>query len=88
MACGVPVLYSQAGSLPEVVGDGGLDFDPTDARAIAGVLGRVLADRALRDRLGAQALDRARRFSWSATARGLLACFDEFDPRRAWRISA
>jgi glycosyltransferase involved in cell wall biosynthesis len=90
MACGVPVLYSQAGSLPEVVGDGGLAFEPTDVAAMAGVLGRVLTDRALRDRLGRQALHRAQRFSWTATARALHACFDEFDPGRAWtrRISA
>jgi glycosyltransferase involved in cell wall biosynthesis len=88
MACGVPVLYSRAGSLPEVVGDAGLDYEPTDVEAMAGVLGRVLADPALRDRLGQKALDRARRFSWTATASALLQCFDEFDPGRAWRISA
>jgi glycosyltransferase involved in cell wall biosynthesis len=88
MACGVPVLYSRAGSLPEVVGDAGLDFDPTDVAAMAGALGRLLADPALRDGLGRRALQRARRFSWTATARGLLDCFDEFDPARARRISA
>jgi glycosyltransferase involved in cell wall biosynthesis len=88
MACGVPVLYSRAGSLPEVVGDAGLDFEPTDVEALAGVLGRVLGAPALRDQLGRQALHRSRRFSWNATARALLECFDEFDPSRAWRISA
>jgi glycosyltransferase involved in cell wall biosynthesis len=88
MACGVPVLYSRAGSLPEVVADGGLDFEPTDVAAMAAVLGRVLADPALRDHLARQALLRARRFSWTATARALLECFDEFDARRARRVSA
>jgi glycosyltransferase involved in cell wall biosynthesis len=88
MACGVPVLYSQAGSLPEVVADGGLGFEPRDVGAMAGVLGRVLADPALRERLGRQALRRSRQFSWTATARALLECFDEFDASRAWRTSA
>jgi glycosyltransferase involved in cell wall biosynthesis len=88
MACGIPVLYSRAGSLPEVVGDGGLAFEPTDVAALAGVLRRVLADPALRDRLGRQALHRAQGFSWTATAHALLEYFDEFDPRRVWRVSA
>jgi glycosyltransferase involved in cell wall biosynthesis len=88
MACGTPVLYSRAGSLPEVIGDAGLAFDPTDITAMAEALRRLLADRALRDRLGRQALDRSRRFSWAATAHSLLDCFDEFDPGCARRISA
>src|SRR5262249_52076670 len=65
MACGVPVVYSRAGSLPEVVGEGGLDFDPTDVAQMAGAMGRVLADGALRDELGRRALRRARRFTWA-----------------------
>ena len=88
MACGVPILYSRAGSLPEVIGDAGLDFDPTDVAAMAAALGRLLADPALRDELGSGRCSRARRFTWTATARALLDCFDEFDPGRAWRKSA
>jgi glycosyltransferase involved in cell wall biosynthesis len=88
MACAVPVLYSRAGSLPEVIGDAGLDFDPTDVAAMAGALQRLLTDPALRERLSRRGLDRARRFSWTATARALLDCFHEYDPARARRISA
>ena len=88
MACGVPILYSRAGSLPEVIGDAGLEFEPTDVAAMAAALGRLLADPALRDELGRRALSRARRFSWTATARGLIECFNQFDPGRAWRKSA
>jgi glycosyltransferase involved in cell wall biosynthesis len=88
MACGVPVLYSRAGSLPEVVGDAGLEFEPTDVAAMAGALGRLLGDRPLRDRLAGLALRRARRFTWAASARALLDCFHEFDAGRTWRISA
>ena len=44
MACGTPVLASTAGSLPEVVGDAGVFFDPTDVAAIAEAM-RVAARR-------------------------------------------
>jgi glycosyltransferase involved in cell wall biosynthesis len=88
MACGVPVLYSRAGSLPEVVDDAGLDFEPTDVAAMAEAIGRLLGDPGLRARLARLALRRARRFTWDAAARALLDCFHEFDPGQTWRKSA
>ena len=42
MACGVPVVSSNASSLPEVVGDAALVFDPMDAQQIAVAIHRVL----------------------------------------------
>jgi glycosyltransferase involved in cell wall biosynthesis len=80
MACGIPILSSTAGSLPEVVGDAGLYFDPTDVEAMAEVLARFCDDPTGRDRLAERALRRAARFTWEASARALLATFDEFDP--------
>jgi glycosyltransferase involved in cell wall biosynthesis len=88
MACGVPILYSSAGSLPEVIGDAGLEFEPTDVAAMTAVLGRLLADVMLRDQLAQNALRRARRFTWTATARALLDYFRQFDPGRQWRETA
>jgi glycosyltransferase involved in cell wall biosynthesis len=81
MACGTPVLCSTAGSLPEVVGDAGAFFDPTDVSAIAATLGRLLDDPAERDRLARRALRRAAGFTWAESARSLLACFDELEPK-------
>jgi glycosyltransferase involved in cell wall biosynthesis len=83
MACGTPVLYSRAGSLPEVVGEAGLDFDPNDVDAIAQSLRTIVADERLRDELSARALMRATRFSWTAAATTLIACFEELDPARS-----
>ncbi|MCA1686879.1 MAG: glycosyltransferase family 4 protein, partial [Planctomycetia bacterium] len=80
MACGTPVLASTAGSLPEVVGDAGLSFDPTDVGAIASGLRRVIDEPGLRAELAARALRRASRFTWAASARGILDCFEEFGP--------
>lgn len=82
MACGTPVLYSRAGSLPEVVGEAGLDFDPTDVGAMALVLDRVASDPPLRDRLAGLALERAKEHTWTASAEALLACFESLGPGR------
>ena len=68
MACAVPVLASRRGSLPEVVGDAGLYFDPEDPSAIAASALRLLDDPALRERLSAIARARAERFSWERAA--------------------
>jgi glycosyltransferase involved in cell wall biosynthesis len=88
MACGTPVLFSRAGSLPEVVGGAGLDFDPTDVGEMTRAIEELLDDQALRNRLGREALHRAQRYTWSAAARALLDCFHEFDDGRSWRRTA
>jgi glycosyltransferase involved in cell wall biosynthesis len=70
MQRGVPVACSDRTSLPEVVGEAALLFDPEDAAAIAAALERLLTDDALAGRLRAAGRERARRFTWEATARG------------------
>ncbi len=82
MACGTPVLCSTAGSLPEVVGEAGAYFDPTDVEAIAGAIRSLLARPDERDRLARLALERSRRFTWASAARSLLDCFEELSPAR------
>ncbi len=68
MQCGAPVLASRRGSLPEVIGDAGLFFDPEDPAEIAACVLRFLADLPLRARLRDAALARARLFSWERAA--------------------
>jgi glycosyltransferase involved in cell wall biosynthesis len=68
MAAGVPVLTSDASSLPEIAGDAAVLVDPLDRTAIAEGLRRLLEDEALRERLSAAGLERARAFTWEATA--------------------
>ncbi len=75
MACGVPVVCSNASSLPEVVGDAALLFDPLDERAIRAALERVCADSALRADLAARGRQQAKRFSWEQTARQTLEVY-------------
>ena len=68
MACGTPVLSSDAASLPEVVGDAGLLLDPLDEEVWARELARVLGRPDLRRELAERGLDRARRFNWGRAA--------------------
>ncbi|NOD65552.1 MULTISPECIES: glycosyltransferase family 1 protein [unclassified Ruegeria] len=68
MACGTPVLGSDASSVPEVVGDGGLLFDPTDASSIAHQTNRLLSDDDLHARLSQQAIRQAAKFTWARAA--------------------
>ncbi|HET9443931.1 MAG TPA: glycosyltransferase family 4 protein [Acidimicrobiales bacterium] len=62
-ACGVPQVAGASGGAADAVVDGGTGLvvaSPDDPRAVARVLERLLADAALRRRLGGQALERAR----------------------------
>lgn len=68
MSCGVPVLASRRGSLPEVVGDAGLFFEPEEPVAIAACVLSLLRDPARRARLAGNAESRAREFSWERAA--------------------
>lgn len=75
MSCNVPVLASDLSSLPEVIGDAGLFFDPHDRRAIRDTLIRFLDDGDLRARLKAAALPRAATFTWDLAAELGEECF-------------
>ena len=68
MALGVPVIVSNRGALPEVVGDAGLVFDIADPAALSCALERVLGDAALRREMSARGRARAGAYSWDRTA--------------------
>lgn len=68
MACGAPVIASNAASLPEIVGDGGLLHDPDDADAMGESLVSIWQEPGLRRALSERALAQASRFSWARTA--------------------
>jgi glycosyltransferase involved in cell wall biosynthesis len=77
MACGTPVIASSRGSLPEIVGEGGIIVDAEDHHAIAGVVQTAFAQDGSRARLREAALRRGADFSWEQTARQTLAVYDE-----------
>jgi glycosyltransferase involved in cell wall biosynthesis len=75
MACGTPVLVSNAASLPEVVGDAGLQVSPDDVDGMAAALQRLVQDAGLRQDLHQRGLERARGFSWERTAQETAALY-------------
>lgn len=68
MAVGCPVLASNATSLPEVVGSGGVLFDPHNADELANLLDRLLLDPTWRAELQGMSKIRGGDFSWDKTA--------------------
>jgi glycosyltransferase involved in cell wall biosynthesis len=75
MACGAPVACSRTSSLPEIVGDAALTFDPLSVPRICGALGRLLTEPGLRQRLSVLGQERAARFTWRRTAEATLALY-------------
>jgi len=68
MALGAPILAANRQAIPEVVGEGGLLFDPTDSAELATLLNRVWLDAPLRKDLSERARLRRKDFSWEKTA--------------------
>jgi glycosyltransferase involved in cell wall biosynthesis len=68
MACGVPVLISRAGALPEIAGNIGPRVDPESVPAIAEGMLQLLTDEQLRRTNIRYGLDRVRSFTWEDTA--------------------
>jgi glycosyltransferase involved in cell wall biosynthesis len=77
LACGAPVACANATSLPEVVGDAALLFDPLSVESIALALRRILADAPLRAELRQKGLERAAQFTWENSARRLLEVYKQ-----------
>jgi glycosyltransferase involved in cell wall biosynthesis len=82
MACGAPVIASNASSLPEVVGGAGQTHDPNDAPAITRAIATLLDDAQMRDHFIQAGRAQAARFSWDRAARETQALYDEVIAKR------
>jgi len=71
LACGVPVVASAVGPLPELIGPAGLLVEPRDADRLAVALAAMWADDGVHDRIRTLALEGARREprTWADVAR-------------------
>jgi glycosyltransferase involved in cell wall biosynthesis len=65
MACGVPVIGSDVGEIPHVIGDAGLVYPAGDVSSLAQGLAQLRANARLAGHLSAAGRARAREFSWS-----------------------
>jgi alpha-1,3-rhamnosyl/mannosyltransferase len=74
MACGVPVIVSSRGSLPEVAGPAATPIDPDDAEALTAEMRRLLDDRAAAPAIE-RGLAQAARYSWDACAQAALRAY-------------
>jgi glycosyltransferase involved in cell wall biosynthesis len=83
MSAGVPVIVSSRGSLPEVVGDAGMQIDPTNVDALADAIERAVADRDWAMQSARAGLARARTFTWERSARTLHRAYVDAVARRA-----
>lgn len=79
MAAGVPVVVSNRGSLPEVVGDAGIVVDPT-AEAIEVALHDLIASPKRMEELSRAGLARAVDYTWKGTAAGWLKVLRKVAP--------
>ena len=76
MVCGAPVLSSDASSLPEVVGEAGLQVAPTDVEGMAAALSLLLTDCDENARRRALSLAQAQKFDWTNTAALTLQAYE------------
>ncbi|MFP4422490.1 MAG: glycosyltransferase family 4 protein [Desulfococcaceae bacterium] len=78
MACGVPVVSTTGGALPEVVGDAGLLVPPADPDALAAAIAALLDDPGRAARLGRAGFERVhRQFTWRRAAERTVAVYRE-----------
>jgi len=77
MACGVPVIASNGGALPEVVGSGGILLPPTEYGMWAYAIQTLMENEAVRAQIRERALQQAGRFRWETTAERTWAVYEQ-----------
>ena len=77
MSHGLPVISSDRGSLPEVLGKAALYFDPENPDRFAEAIDRVSHDPSLRERLRISGYRRMKMFSWERMAKETLAAYEQ-----------
>ena len=80
MACGIPVISSNAASLPEIMGEGYALFDPTNIDGLKNLMVKALTDKIFRESLVTNGLVQADKFSWRVSAEKILNIFENYAP--------
>ncbi len=82
MTVGVPVIVSRRGALPEVGGDAAVTVDPDDVNGFAAAMRKYINDPHAAAAAGDRGKQRARAYSWDASARVLLDVYRQAIDRR------
>ncbi len=77
MACGTPVVCSNATAVPEIAGDAAMIINPADTAGFANTIDQVLTDQVLRRQLKEKGLQRARKFTWEKTVEEHIKVYKE-----------
>jgi glycosyltransferase involved in cell wall biosynthesis len=76
MACGLPVVASNAASIPEVIGDGGIVIDPLDVDGFASEALNILTDEQIAKQMTERGMMRSQHFSWERCAKSTLKVYE------------
>lgn len=86
MACGLPVVVSSAAGVSEIITegvDGLILHDPTNASNLAKMIRRLYEDQDFRNKLGANAAETTRQYTWTRNGRELAVIFEEILSRKS-----
>lgn len=75
MRCRTPAIVAEAASIPEVVGDASLYFDPESSQALREQLDRLVSDESLQEDLVSAGTERAKQFTWRRSATETLGVY-------------
>ncbi len=78
MAQGCPVIGSDRGSVPEVVGKAGILLDPDDVDALSKAMYDIFSDHALRSSMIKKGHSQAHKFSWDTTAQEIQDIINQY----------
>ena len=77
MNCGVPVVASNTSSIPEVIRKAGILVHPLDVEAMSRAIRDAATNLSLRDELRQRGFERAREFTWAASANDTLRVIEQ-----------
>lgn len=76
MVCGCPIIGSNTGALPEIVGESGICVDPLDRKSIRHAMYILATDETVRMQYRKKGLIQSKRFHWKSFARDVYRCID------------
>ena len=84
MACGTPIVTSNANGLREIAGDAAILVDPNNTEAISDAIYQVLSDAKLQTTLSKKGLARSTKFTWGKCARKTLGILENPAVSEGW----